>query len=197
MVRRLVQNQQVGALEQKACQAQPGLLTAGKHTRKLRPGVCREAHAVQHLFDLGVHIIGVHRVDDGRAVGDFFRQRRIVRVGGKLPLQRVHLLHGIQRRGENKFHRSVDIQRRVQPSVLLQIPGRHTGAERRVSGVRQALPAQNAQKRCLAGAVRTDDADAVAAFHTGVYITQYLVFAEAFAKVLKFQQHSGTSSIPK
>ena len=79
MVRRLVQDQQVGALQQQPCQTQPGLLTARKHARQLCPGVGGKAHAVEHLFDLGIYIVGIHRIhhvlrlalgglDDGHAV---------------------------------------------------------------------------------------------------------------------------------
>ena len=181
MVRRLVQNQQVGALQQQPCQTQPGLLTARKHARQLCPGVGGKPHAVKHLFDLGVHVISVHRVDDSGAVGDFFGQFRIVRVCGQLLLQRVHLLHGVKRRGKDQPHCGIDVQRRVQPGVLLKVAGGHAGAERGISGVGQALAAEDPQKRRLAGAVGTDDADTIPALDTCIYITQYLVFAEALA----------------
>ena len=69
----------------------------------------------------------------------------------------------------------------VQPGVLLKVAGSHAGAERGISGVGQALAAENPQKRRLAGAVGTDDADTVPALDTCIYITQYLVFAEALA----------------
>ena len=50
-----------------------------------------------------------------------------------------------------------------------------------ISGVGQALTAEDPQKRRLAGAVGTDDADTIPALDTCIYITQYLVFAEALA----------------
>ena len=189
MVRRLVQNQQVGAFQEQARQAQTGLLTARKHARQLCPRISGKPHAVQDFLDLGVHVIGVHRIDDSRAVSDLFGQHGVVRVGSQLLLQHVHLLHGVQRRGEYQFHRGVDVQRRVKPGILLQVARRHAGAEGRVARVWQALTAENTQERRLAGTVSTDDADAVAALHPSIYIAQYLVFAEALAKVLKFQQH--------
>ena len=118
-------------------------------------------------------------------------------IGSQLLLQTFHLLHGIQCRGEHQLHRGINIKRGVQSGILLQIAGGHAGAERRIPRIRQALAAQDAQERCLAGAVGADNADAVAALHPGCHIVQYLVFAEALAQILKFQQHSGTSLIPK
>jgi len=61
--------------------------------------------------------------------------------------------------------------------------------------VRQAFAAQDTQKRCFAGAVCTDNADAVAALDPGVDVLQDFVFTKAFAQVLQFQQHGGVSSL--
>ena len=181
MVRRLVQNQQVGPLQQQTGQTQAGLLAAGEYPGRLCPCVGREPHAVQHLFDLGIHIVGIHRIHHSGAVRDLIGQLCIVGIGSQLLLQTFHLLHGIQRRGEHQLHRGIDIKRGVQSGILLQIAGGHAGAERRVPRIGQALAAQYAQERCLAGAVGADNADAVAALHPGCHIMQYLVFAEALA----------------
>ena len=138
---------------------------------------------------MGVHVIGIHGVDNGGAVGNLFGQFGVVRVGSQLFLQGFHLLHRVQRRSEHQFHRGVDIQRWIEPGVLFQISGRHAGAKGGVARVGQTLAAQNTQKRRFAGAVCTNNADAVAALDARVHIPQYLVFAEALAQVLQFQQH--------
>ena len=114
-------------------------------------------------------------------MGDFLGQGGIMRGGCQLLLQRFHFLHGVQRRGEYQLHRGVNIQRRVQPGILLQIAGGHPGSKGGIARVWQALSAENPQQRGLSGAVCTNDTDAVTSLHTGIYILQYLVFAEALA----------------
>ena len=104
-------------------------------------------------------------------------------IGSQLLLQTFHLLHGIQRRGEHQLHRGIDIKRGVQSGILLQIAGGHAGAERRVPRIGQALAAQYAQERCLAGAVGADNADAVAALEEREMSCD-IVFLEASDEVL-------------
>ena len=194
VVGRLVQDQQIRTLQQQTGQAQTSLLTAGKDARQFDPGIHREAHTVEHLFDLGVHIISVHGIHDGGAVGDFLGQGCVMRVCSQAALQVVHLLHGVQRRGEGQFHRGVNVQRGGQARVLLQIATGHAGAKGSIACIGQALAAQDAQQRGFAGAVCANDADAVAALDPGVDVLQNFMFAKAFAQVLQFQQHGGVSS---
>ena len=78
MVGGFVQNQNVRAFQQQAGQAQAGLLAAGKHPGLFLPGICREAHAVEHLFDLGIHIIGIHGIDHCVAGCDLIRNSPLV-----------------------------------------------------------------------------------------------------------------------
>ena len=181
MVRRLVQNQQVGALDQQPRQAQAGLLAARKHPGRLLPGFGGKAHTVEDFFDLGVHIVGVHRVHHSGAVGDLLGQRGVVGGVRQLCLQGVHAGQGVQRRGKHQLHGGVDVKVGVQPGVLLQIPHGHAGAERRITAVGQAFAAKNAQQRGFAGAVGADHTDAVPFFNGGVDIAQHLVLAKAFA----------------
>ena len=70
-----------------ARQAQAGLFPTGKHPGRFLPGIGREAHAVKHLFDLGVHLIGIHGIDHRIAAGNFLRDLPIVRVPGQFFLQ--------------------------------------------------------------------------------------------------------------
>ena len=128
-------------------------------------------------------------------MGDLFGQGGVVWVRRQAVLQVVHLLHGVQRRGKGQLHRGVDVQRRVQAGVLFQIAAGHAGAKGGIARVRQAFAAQDTQKRCFAGAVCTDNADAVAALDPGVDVLQDFVFTKAFAQVLQFQQHGGVSSL--
>ena len=130
---------------------------------------------------MGVHIVGVHRVHHGGAVGDLLGQRGIVGSVRQLCLQGVHAGQSVQCGGKDQLHRGVNVKVGVQPGVLFQIPHGHAGAERRIATIGQAFAAKNAQQRGFAGAVGADHTDAVPFFNGGVDIAQHLVLAKAFA----------------
>ena len=170
MVGGFVQNQNVRAFQQQAGQAQAGLLAAGKHPGLFLPGICREAHAVEHLFDLGIHIIGIHGIDHCVAGCDLIRNSRVVVVSCQLLLQGLQLRHGVKRRLERKAHGFVNVFLRVKMTRLFQVAAGCPRRKGSVTGIGQAFAAQHTQERGFAGAVCTNNTNAVAAFHTGCYM---------------------------
>ena len=122
MVGRFVQDQDVGAFQQQPRQPQPGLLPARKHAGLFLPGIRRKAHAAEHFFNLGIHIVGVHCIDHRHIMGDRrFDAGALGFGGGSQPLLQGFLLG--QRR-----------QRRVHGGGVLQHAHRAENDDAAVGG---------------------------------------------------------------
>ena len=158
VVGRLVEQQQVGLLQQQLAQRDPAPLAAGEHVDH---GVRRRAaQRVHRLLELGVDVPGVAVVELGLHVAHLRHQR--VEVGVRLGHGHAQLVHpGLQPLdvGDGLLdvlqHRLALGQRRLlQQDADARVLGQHGVA---VVGLVQA--GHQLEQRGLAGAVGADDAD--------------------------------------
>ena len=196
MVGRFVQDQDVGAFQQQPRQAQPGLLPARKHAGLFLPGIRRKAHAAEHFFNLGIHIVGVHCIDHRHIMGDrrFDAGALGFGSGGQPLLQGFLLGQRRQRRGKRQAHSLIHILVGLQAAGLFQVTDRQIAGKGGDAGIGLAFAAKDAQQGCFAGAVGPDDADAVPPLDPGADTAEDLVLAKAFAEVLQFYQHTSNLS---
>ena len=191
----LVQNEDVRLLQQQLCQPQAGQLAAGQDCDVLGPGILREAHAGQHLFDVDVHIVSIGCVDDVLQCIVLLQQRGILRRSRHPALQDLHLCHGIQHMGEAGAHLAVDIQRGVQLRVLFQIPKDDAMGHTELALIVGIFPGQDLQKGGLACTVLAHDADAVLPLDAGRDIMQDDLLAEGLSQFFQMYQHCCSSNL--
>ena len=184
VVRGLVQNQQIGLLQQQLGQAQARVLAPGQHGHAFAVSLGREGHAVQDLFDLRVHVVAVGRVNDGLQGRVALHQGIVARGGGHLGLHPLHFGHGVQHRAKGVLHLAVNGAAGVQHAVLFQIPHHRAPGEGQFAAVGLVLPGDALDQRGLARAVLADDAHPVLAVQDEADILQAHLGAKIFFQVL-------------
>ena len=188
MVGGLVQNQDVRLFQQQLGNPQPGQLAARQNTYILGPGVLRESHASQHLFDIHIHIIAISGIHH-RLQGSVLLQQGRIRLHSHFLFQHLHLRHGIQYRRKGRAHFTVDIQRSIQFGVLGQIPQRDAVGQAELAAVVGVFPGQDLQEGGLARAVLAHNADAVLPLDAGRHVLQHDLFPKGLADMFQIHQH--------
>ena len=160
MVRRFVEQQQVGLLEQQLAERDAALLAAGE----LRDvGVAgRQIHRVHRDFDLAIEFPGVAVVDlvlhDRLAVHQLFHR---VGVGhlAELVAELLELLEQGPRPGDRFFDVAADVLVGVELRLLREQADGEAFGELRLAVELLVEPRHDPQQRALAGAVAAQDAD--------------------------------------
>ena len=189
VVGRLVQDQDVRLFQQQLCDPQPRQLAPRQHPHVLLPGVLGKAHAAEHLLDVHVHVVAVGGVDHRLQRPVLFQQGGVGGAGGHLPLQHLHLLHGVQHRGKGGAHLPVDVQGDVQFGVLRQIPHRDPVGQAELARIVGVFTGQDLEQGGLAGAVLAHDADAVLPLDAGRHIFQHHLLPKGLADLFQIHQH--------
>ena len=185
MVGRLVEQQQIGFLQQKLGQREPHLPASGEFVGLLRPVFLGETQPHQDSADFGLDRVAVARAEfvfqPVIAVGDFgvrragvIELRHAVREGFQFRLDGAEVVeHG---------HALVEHRpSRERQAVLRQVSGRRAFRDRERAVVERVQPGQNLHDRGLAGAVRADQPDAVVARDQPVGVFEKKFVAETFS----------------
>ena len=157
MVRRLVQQQDVGVLQDQAGQVHPGLFPAGQAVKQLLPHSLGDGQAVAYLVDPGVYLIAPRRLIGRRELVVPGHQGR-VRAGGHLPGEPgqlfLHLSQGLKGGGQHILHgiaRRIDRDLGDQPHPLSRgdhylalVIVHHAGEDTQQRGLAAAVGPQQA-----------------------------------------------------
>ncbi len=152
----LVEQQQVGLLQQQLAQRDAALLTAGEVGDG--PVAGRAAQGVHGLLELGVEVPGVRVVQLLLQLAHLFEQRVGV-VGRHLLGDLVEPVELALDLGDAVLHVLQDRLRLVQRRLLEQDADGVAGREERVTVRGLLQPRHDLQNGRLTGAVRADDAD--------------------------------------
>ena len=152
VVRRLVEQQQVGRGEQQAAERDAAALTAGELGDVGVGG--RQAQGVHRLVELRVEVPRVRGVDlllDPREL-----------VGGLVGVVRGELVEAVEQRAglrDAVLDVAADVLGLVELRLLLEQADARAGRELRLAAVLGVLPRHDPQERRLAGAVEAQHAD--------------------------------------
>ena len=185
MVRRLVEQQQVGLLQKKLGEGEAHLPSAGEFVGQARPVFFREAQAHQDASDFGfdrVAVAGAEFVFDAVvAVGDGV----VFRAGV------VEFRHAVRERFEFRFHGAQVVEDRhalgedaaagEREAVLRKISGGRAFGDDEAAVVEGVHAGEDLHERGLAGAVAADQADAVAGRDEPVRVFEEEFVAETFS----------------
>jgi len=158
VVRRLVEQQQVGRGQEQAAQRHPAPLAAGE--RRHVAVALGEAQRVHRSVERLVETPRVGTVDpllDGGLLGE---ERVEVRVRlGERGGDRLEAVEEVAQVADAVLDVAADVLRRVELRLLRKEPDRRLGVELRDAGGRLLEPRHDAEQRGLAGAVRPEHAD--------------------------------------
>ena len=160
MVGRLVEQQQVGRLQQEPAQRHPPLLAAAQR-RDVGIGR-RQAQGVHRQLDAAVEIPGVGRVD--LVLHPSLLLEHLVHLVGRKVFAelRVDLVEPLQQPpqvGGALFHVAAHVLRGVERGLLRQVAHRAALCEERFAAELGLDARHDAQQRALAGPVVSEDAD--------------------------------------
>ena len=185
MVRRLVEQQQVGLLKKKLGEGEAHLPSAGEFVGQARPVFFGEAQAHQNSSDFGF---------DGVAVaGAEFVFHAVVAVGdgGVFRAGVVEFRHAVGERFQFRFHGAQVVEHRhafgedaaagEREAVLRKISGRCAFGDDQAAVVERVHARENFHQRGLAGAVAADQADAVVGRDEPVRVFEEEFVAETFS----------------
>ncbi len=148
----LVEQQQVGRAQEQAAERDPPALATGK-ARDV--GVRRrQAQRVHRVFELGVEVPRVGRVDLGLEVAEL--------LGDLLRVVSGELVEAVEQRlglGDAVLDVAADILGLVEVGLLLEHPDTRPRRERGLATVLLVHPRHDPQERRLAGAVVAEHAD--------------------------------------
>ena len=166
VIRRLVEEQQVGAAEQQLGQRDAHLPSAGERLARTIGVVRTEAEAAQDRSDAEVHVVAIRQAEAILQLR-IARQHRLMlglRHGGvaKAMLDVVHLRLDIEQRLKGAAGFLEDGAPRVRQSVLRQIPNGQVGRPDNGAGVRFIEPGQHLEEGGLAGAIRPAETHTIA-----------------------------------
>ena len=157
MVGRLVQQQNVGLLQDDARQVDARLFAAREQRERLRAHGCGDFQAVAHTVDLKITVVAAEELQTGFKLGVAFEQRGVFRLAGHLIGQRVHrggdlvgfaesqAQHILDRGFRREIRHLVDHARvlarakRNMPPVI----GQAAGEDIKQGGLARAVRAQN------------------------------------------------------
>ena len=152
MVCRLVQQQDVGVLQDQAGQVHPGLFPAGQAFKQLLPHSLRDGQSVAHLVDPGVRLIAAGCLIGRRELIIPGHQGRVC-AGGHLPGEPgqllLHLSQGLKGGGQHILH---GIARRIDRDLGDQ-PHPLSRGDHHLALVIVHRASEDAQQRGLATAV--------------------------------------------
>ena len=174
MVGGLVQQQDVGLLQQQPGQIDPGLLAAGEHGEFPLAHLRRDVQAVDHLLEVHLSLVaaaGGEAVHQGIVLGQDLPGGVRPHLGlqlRELPFQLLqsgkgrpeHLLHGVARRVLGNLG--------DQPHLLPR-------GENHLAGVVADFPGENAEQRGLARAIAAHNAHALPGLDVEGQAVQYIV----------------------
>ncbi len=164
VVGRLVEQQQVGLLQQKFGERDAHLPAAGKFFGLARPVVAMKAETGQHLADLRFERVAV--------AGDKFVFELLVTVGDvrvfralmvefrHAASERLHFFFDGMEFGKHRHALGKNRAARHGEAVLRQVSGRDAFGARDSAVVERLAPCKNFHDGRLAGAVRSDQTDA-------------------------------------
>ena len=199
MVRGLVEQHEVGLLQQQFCQADLGLLAAGEAPDRKALFLVREPEAGED--GPGEVFVGQ---SIARLIGreDLFLprdERRVPRMlsGERLP-KLFELRFHLKKMGEDEERLFVGRAVGVGADVLFQVPER--GERRPDDGavVRLLCPGDEVEERRLAGAVGTDETDDISLFDQKVRLFEEEPVAKGFGQVADVYDHefAGPPGVP-
>src|SRR5579859_1738181 len=165
VVRGLVQQQEVGFLQQQLGQCNTHLPAAGKSLRPSLPVFFAKAQAVQHRTYLGFNGVPVARLDFRLDAVEALSNLRVFSAGvidfshamRKLFLFTLHLVDML----ENGKTFGEDAASGERESVLREVAALYAALLRDGAVIQRLKAAQNLQKSGLAGAVRAYQADTI------------------------------------
>ena len=190
VVGRLVEQQQVGLLQQQLAERHPAALAAGEDVdRRVRR---RAAQGIHRLLELGVDVPRVAVVELGLHLAHLGHQR--VEVGVRLTHRGAELVHpGLQRLdvGDRLLDVLQDGLALGQRRLLQQDADGGVLGQHGVAVVGGLQPGHQLQQRRLARAVRTDDADLRARVERQRHVVQHDLVAERLADVVHREDELG------
>ena len=158
VVRRLVEQQQVGVLEQQPGERHATLLAAGQGRDVGVVG--RAAQGVHRDVDVALDVPGVGGVDLVLERALLLADGVVVGVGvGPLGHDGVVLIDEALDLADAVEHVALDVLARVELGLLAQVAHGEAGREARLAGEPVVEPGHDPQQARFAGAVRPDDAD--------------------------------------
>ncbi len=196
----LVQQQQVGPLEQKLAQGHAPLLAAGEYGDVGVAG--RQVHGVHGDLDMAVELPGARGLDlvlQGRlAVHELFHGVGVVGDLGVLVAQSLELVDQGARGGDGLLDVALHILLGVEVRLLLQQADGVSLGQLSLAVELLVSPGHDAQQRALAGAVATQHADLGAGVEGKPDVFENLALAEFFGErgdlVDIFLGHEATST---
>jgi hypothetical protein len=185
MVRRFVEQQQIGVFEQQLAERDATLLAAGKLRHV---GVGRgEIHRVHRDFDLAIEFPGVAGFDfvlqDSLTVHQLFHRVGIVGDLGVLLADLLELLQQRERAGD----RFVDVAAHVLLRIEVRLLGEHADGEAfgqlRLAVVFLVDPRHDPQQRAFAGAIAAQDADLGAGVERQIDVFENFALANLLVEI--------------
>ena len=193
VVRRLVQQQQIGLGQQQPRQAQAGLFAAGEHPRGLILAALGEAQTRQHALDAAGPLVAAGGLEAIQQVGIAAAQAgifiRVLVLFGHLGLQRaqalLHLLQWIEHALQLLLHGQVALD----VGLLRQQPHARTLDDGDAALVRLHRAGDQPKQRGLARAVRANQPHAAARLEREAHVLQHGVHREGLGDVLYGQKY--------
>ena len=179
MVGRLVQQQQVGTLQQNLAERDAAPLAAGE---RAHVGIARgQIHGIHRDFDLPVEIPGVVGLDEVLhlgLLGEQFFHLLGADVLAQTGIDLVEAAEDFTRRLDCLFDVAPDVFFRVEPRFLGKISGREAGSQGGLAFKLAVEAGHDPQQRAFAGPVAAQNADFGAWVKCEPNVPKYLALAE-------------------
>ena len=179
----LVQQEDVGVLQNQAGQVDPGLLPAGQGGKELSPHIVGDLQAVAHLVQLGLGVVAAPRLKGG-GEGVVPLQEGRIAVAGHAPGQLGHLfLHGVEPVKGGLEHVLHGIGRRIDRDLGDEAHPLARG-DVHLPLVPVQLPGEDLEHRGLAGAVLAQQTHPLPLIHLeGEAVQYFFAYLELLGQV--------------
>jgi len=183
MVRGLVEEQQIGRLEQELAESHATALTAGEHLHR-HVGI-GQLEGVHRLAELGIDIPAIGRIDLVLELAHLGHEGVEVRIGlGHLLADLVEAVHLGEQVAEGHAHILDDGLIVVERRLLLQEPHRVAGREAGIAVGNLLLACHDLEQGRLAHAVGAHDTDLGAGVKRQGHVVENDLVAMRFARLV-------------